>query len=288
MPTRKRKSEFDELINRGLKHKKKGELDKAIDYFERIIKLDPENTNAFFELGLLYDEKGEINIAISYFEKVIEIEPDEVSTYYNLGQIYCENGNLNLAINYLEKAIELKPEDEEILTDLAELKEKLAVKKHKFTQLEERLNHIIKNYSRISLKSLAKMLNFKTTFELQQFVVDLSGEKSYYIEGEYLVIPKNIEYKKSKHEAKLICFYCGLPLEFGEEKCSSCNKAIIKCNVCKLAISFGDEAGKCSLCESIGHMDHFQEWVKTQGKCPTCMQKLPIDGIVPISEEIKK
>jgi len=76
---------------------------------------------------------------------------------------------------------------------------------------------------------------------------------------------------------------CGDPIEkFDEGSCVSCQKVLLRCSVCKLPISFGEEAGYCSLCESPAHIDHLQEWLKTQGKCPKCRQKLPLEGIVPI------
>jgi len=82
------------------------------------------------------------------------------------------------------------------------------------------------------------------------------------------------------------CYNCGLPIEQNTKSCPDCNKAILVCSVCKLPISFGETVGSCSLCETKGHLIHMQEWVKTQGKCPVCLQALPIEGIVP--EEIHK
>lgn len=79
------------------------------------------------------------------------------------------------------------------------------------------------------------------------------------------------------------CFYCGNPLDKSTEICSDCNRKVVHCSVCKLIINFGKNAGKCSLCESSAHFEHLQEWLKTQGKCPTCMQKLPLEGIVSIT-----
>jgi len=85
-----------------------------------------------------------------------------------------------------------------------------------------------------------------------------------------------------------LCYNCGNIIEKETKICSSCNEGILKCQICKQPISFGEEAGKCSFCESMGHLDHFQEWIKVSGKCPTCRRKLPIEGIVPLSAEIKK
>ena len=84
------------------------------------------------------------------------------------------------------------------------------------------------------------------------------------------------------------CYYCGEPNEKNDLLCSKCNEKILFCSVCKLQIVFGETIGKCSLCDSISHLNHFQEWVKTQGKCPNCLQELPIEGIVPITDDVKK
>ena len=53
-------------------------------------------------------------------------------------------------------------------------------------------------------------------------------------------------FSESKH---LTCYWCGFPLDKPSEFCSDCGKEIPHCVVCKLPISFGDEIGKCGLCE---------------------------------------
>jgi len=112
-------------------------------------------------------------------------------------------------------------------------------------------------------------------FELEQVFVRKEGKEVYSLTS-------------SSYSKKYNCNNCGMPIEKEDKTCSGCNKEILKCNVCKLPISFGEAAGKCSLCETKGHLSHLQEWVKIKGKCPTCQKKLPIEGIVPLSVELKK
>ena len=81
------------------------------------------------------------------------------------------------------------------------------------------------------------------------------------------------------------CYWCGVPIEKDQRFCPECGETILRCSVCKLPISFGEEIGKCSLCETKGHLVHLQEWVKTNGKCPHCLQQIPLEGIVKIVEE---
>ena len=76
------------------------------------------------------------------------------------------------------------------------------------------------------------------------------------------------------------CNNCGYPIEHNTIDCPECGEKIIRCVVCKLPCSLGDEIGKCSLCEAVGHLEHMQEWVKEKGKCPVCLQELPYEGII--------
>ncbi len=111
------------------------------------------------------------------------------------------------------------------------------------------------------------------------------------ITGEFLQL-ENVFIKKT--DDKLLigsnkysnCYYCGHPLEREEQICPDCNNEQIICSVCKLPVVFGDDVGSCSLCEAKGHLIHLQEWIKTQGKCPVCLQSLPLEGIVP--EEVNR
>ena len=107
------------------------EINKAIDLFENILKLNPINSDANYGLGNCYYELKDYETAINYFEQVIQ-----TSNYY-CGDSYAMLGicNMNLAeecttneIKYELKAIEYykkiinhypKKIDEGILTDLA-------------------------------------------------------------------------------------------------------------------------------------------------------------------------
>ena len=180
---------------------------------------------------------------------------------------------------------------------LAEQKKLTAAQEAQIVQPEvkrqENLKKILRSYSRISLTLMAELLEFRNVLDLQKWIIDLPGEPLFYIEGEEVIIPKDLkgarleEVVQSLDQAKHnTCFNCGYPLESDTKTCPECKKKQLFCTVCKLPISFGEEIGKCSLCEAQGHIAHMQEWVKTQGKCPKCLQSIPVEGIVP--EELPK
>ena len=88
-------------------------------------------------------------------------------------------------------------------------------------------------------------------------------------------------YTESKHQ---MCYWCGFPIDKHVEFCPDCGKRMIRCSVCKLPISFGDEIGKCNLCETKGHFTHLFEWVKTKGTCPHCLQRISTQAIIATSD----
>ncbi|NHJ85169.1 MAG: hypothetical protein FK734_06890 [Asgard group archaeon] len=163
------------------------------------------------------------------------------------------------------------------------------------------LKSIIKRYKSISLDEMAQLLQFGNTIELQDWLIDLPSELNFQIDRGYVIIPENLQKDTSEasdaiseiannlynFQAKT-CFYCGTPLKSDSKYCLECGKEIVFCSVCKLPISFGDEIGKCVFCEVRGHYSHLMEWMKVKGTCPTCMKKWPADGIINITEKVKK
>ncbi|MBI3600012.1 MAG: tetratricopeptide repeat protein [Nitrospinae bacterium] len=64
-------------LNRGYVYEKKGEYDKAIEYYNSAIKFKSDNANAYFNRGRIYlIVKSEYDKAIEDYSKVIEINPE--------------------------------------------------------------------------------------------------------------------------------------------------------------------------------------------------------------------
>ncbi|NHJ49565.1 MAG: hypothetical protein FK733_17375 [Asgard group archaeon] len=96
-------------------------------------------------------------------------------------------------------------------------------------------------------------------------------------------IHTSLETNKIRKSKRQTCYWCGFPVDNHSEFCSDCGRKLSRCTVCKLNISIGDVVGKCSYCESVGHFTHLFEWVKTKGTCPYCLQKMPTDAIIEVS-----
>jgi tetratricopeptide (TPR) repeat protein len=84
------------LNNIALIYDKKGELDKALDYYEQSLRLKSEKEKAptYNNIALIYNQKGDHKKAIGYLTKAIEIS-ERVGDYHetammilNLGETY--------------------------------------------------------------------------------------------------------------------------------------------------------------------------------------------------------
>ncbi|MCK4688849.1 MAG: tetratricopeptide repeat protein, partial [Candidatus Marinimicrobia bacterium] len=86
------------------------EYDKAKSFYIRAIELNPDFTEAYYNLGSVYYEQENYTDAIKNFINAIEINPDLSETYYNLGVVYGKQGNHPDAIKCYKKTIEINPD----------------------------------------------------------------------------------------------------------------------------------------------------------------------------------
>ncbi len=83
--------------------------EKAIEHYDEVIKLKPDDPEAYINRGAVYLKKDDFEKAIQDCTKAIELKPDYFEPYYNRGCAYCKKGDFEQAIQDCTKAIELKP-----------------------------------------------------------------------------------------------------------------------------------------------------------------------------------
>ena len=67
-----------------------GEKHKALKYFEKSIKLNPNYADAYLNLGLAFKSLGKYEEATSFFEKAIKVQPEYIRSYNVLGKTLKE------------------------------------------------------------------------------------------------------------------------------------------------------------------------------------------------------
>jgi tetratricopeptide (TPR) repeat protein len=92
-------------LNRGVAFENKGELNKAIEDYEKVIDIDPLYFEAYNNLGVLYGQNGLFDRAIEYFNKSIGIDPAYVDAYVNRGIAYAVSGRYDSALKDFDKAV---------------------------------------------------------------------------------------------------------------------------------------------------------------------------------------
>lgn len=80
----------------------------ADSYFEKAMKLEPQNASFYVHRGLLYLQwEGDIEKALEYLKKAIEIDEKCVLAYETLGTVEVQRGNLVNGIALFDSAIQL-------------------------------------------------------------------------------------------------------------------------------------------------------------------------------------
>ncbi len=99
----------DAFYNRGLTYKKLDRIDEAFADYSDAIRRDPKYAKAYNNRGAILGQKGKFHQAITDFNHAIFLSGRNASAWFNRGLAYYSLGNYKNAISDLEKAIELNP-----------------------------------------------------------------------------------------------------------------------------------------------------------------------------------
>jgi tetratricopeptide (TPR) repeat protein len=79
----------------------------AVEYYNRALKLRPTSTEALYDRGKFFQDNGELDKAIDDYNSIIKIDPGYKDAYFNLGYIEVNSHkNYQKAIEYFSKAID--------------------------------------------------------------------------------------------------------------------------------------------------------------------------------------
>ncbi len=98
------------LYNSGIYFVISGDYEKAIPYFQKAVKKNPNNAESHFMMGYCYDELQRYNEAIDEYKQAIRIKPNYAEAHHNLGFAYGILGRHNEAIAEFKEAIRIKPD----------------------------------------------------------------------------------------------------------------------------------------------------------------------------------
>jgi tetratricopeptide (TPR) repeat protein len=101
----------DGLVTLGSAVLQRGEVDSAIQIFQKAVELKSDFAEAHSHLGVALRMKGLTDEAIKALRKAIELKPDFAEAHTNLGNALLQKGQMDEAIDAYRKAIKRKPDD---------------------------------------------------------------------------------------------------------------------------------------------------------------------------------
>jgi len=88
-----------------------GNVSLAKSEFQAIVKADPTNKYAWYDLGVIAQGNGDTSGAATDYLKSIGIDPTFESPLYNLGVLRYQENNIDDAITYLTRAVAANAQD---------------------------------------------------------------------------------------------------------------------------------------------------------------------------------
>ncbi len=95
--------------NRGVAWQYRGDLDRAIEDYNKALEIFPDYFQAHNNRGVALVKKGEYKQAMVDFNRALELSPGYAKAYYNRGYVWHQQGNLDRAIDDYTKALEVRP-----------------------------------------------------------------------------------------------------------------------------------------------------------------------------------
>lgn len=110
---RKQNFQFNSVFLEAYKQKQLGEYEKALEYYSRALRIEPDNATVMYEIAGVVAVLGDLPTGISYARMAVETEPDNLYFNIMLSRLYQRNGMLKEAADAYDNVIEMqetKPE----------------------------------------------------------------------------------------------------------------------------------------------------------------------------------
>ncbi|MDP8265931.1 MAG: tetratricopeptide repeat protein [Candidatus Aceula meridiana] len=102
---------YKDIFSQAVQYAQKGEHEKAIEFLEKVVELNPNFAPAYNFLGMSYQEAGLDPIEVAwYFKAAVDIDPTYELALINLGKAYYGLGHFDLAEKHTARALEINPE----------------------------------------------------------------------------------------------------------------------------------------------------------------------------------
>lgn len=92
------------LLNLGRVQLTKGNSERALEYYQKALEVDPHNEDVYYYLGVYFFKEKNYMKAKDYYEKSLVINNDQLETHLNLGLCYLNLNRIEKSIKEFEQA----------------------------------------------------------------------------------------------------------------------------------------------------------------------------------------
>ncbi|KPA09001.1 hypothetical protein MHK_010795 [Candidatus Magnetomorum sp. HK-1] len=120
MSTTNKQKLLAQLIEKAFSYQIKDQHDEAIQIFQKMLNIDPDNSDAHHFLGVSYMEQKKFKKAIQELKYAIQLKPELDYYYCNLGIAYWNTKQMHEAVECLRKGMKLNNNHKFIHINLAQ------------------------------------------------------------------------------------------------------------------------------------------------------------------------
>ena len=97
--------------NQAVGYHEQGEVELALENYDRALALDPKLFDAYINRGVLYEGQGKTDLALADYNQALALNPNDANVYYNRGRLYAQQGKAELALGDFDQTLALNPND---------------------------------------------------------------------------------------------------------------------------------------------------------------------------------
>jgi tetratricopeptide (TPR) repeat protein len=86
-----------------------GDLEKAVEYFEKTLQLRPDSAENHLDLGVVLAQMGSMSESLSHLSEAVRLDPNSGAAHNNLGNVLASLGRARSAIEHFQKALDINP-----------------------------------------------------------------------------------------------------------------------------------------------------------------------------------
>lgn len=127
------------LYNYGEIYRAMGDCNSAVEYYQRSLKIQRDNRQAFIKMGLCFQQQQRWETSNKAYLAALELTPNSPNLHNQVGYNYLRMANLPKAEMYFKAALDKTPDHEQAVTNLALLRFQQDKKEEAVRLLQEHL-----------------------------------------------------------------------------------------------------------------------------------------------------